>query len=74
MTNSTRIEDKDVIAWWRENIDHPVVEAMFQEVQDKREGIAVGALSRGDTEYEKGQVAALDWVLALPKDKLSEEK
>lgn len=41
---------------------------LFALMTEQRDGLKQQALGRGDTEYEKGQVAALDWAIDLQDD------
>lgn len=45
--------------------------SLFMEmISEQRESLLVEALSAGDTDYTKGQVQSLRWVLDLPSDLL----
>lgn len=49
------------------------LEPLLEEVKRKRDGIMSAALEPGETDFDKGQVAALNKVLRLPDDVLRSE-
>lgn len=54
--------------WMTEMLKDSNFKYLIQIIEDKRDNAKRAALSKGESEYDKGRYAALNWVVNLPKE------
>lgn len=61
----------EFIEWLRRELGplgQPYLQMLIAEINSQQQNIAKSALRKGDTEYEKGQQAALRWAAELAQN------
>ena len=66
------MDSKELQAWILTQMQEPYLPALFDEIREKAEGFTQQALTRGDTNYEKGAAKALRWAADIPLNKLKQ--
>ena len=70
MPNSNEI----LIDWLQSQYSTPGFEAFWKTITDKYEIKVKNALDKGDTDFEKGEVSALNWVKNRPDELMKSEQ
>jgi len=67
-------EHKGFKAWLEAQVSGPgsYFPVLLGYIEQHRNDVAVNALQEGDTEFLKGEVRGLDWVLELPRNILAD--
>lgn len=65
--------DQALRSWITSQLDADGMSSFLNAVREKRDGYACEAFRAGDTDFMKGQVAALDWLLDLPEEIVTTE-
>ena len=60
------ISNKALADWLDQQLKQVYLPAFIDKIEKQQAGHEQAALTKGDTEYEKGQADALRWVLELP--------
>lgn len=58
----------EFIEWVKLQMQGKHLPHLLDTIRGRRDGLKNAALAKGETDYEKGQYAALDWVCDLPAD------
>lgn len=68
MNNEYRKQRYEIVrGWLRQNVDRPGFKGFMEIIADQQECHISASLRPGDTNYEKGQAAALTWVVGQPE-------
>lgn len=67
------MDDPQLKAWVEEQYKLGGLKAFIGRIDNRMESITKAVLMPGEHEYEKGQVAALQWVCNLPESITTEE-
>jgi len=62
-----QITNKDFKIWLEEQMEEEYLPYLLQNVREQLDGLTLQALKAGDTDFEKGQVKSLQWILELPE-------
>ncbi len=58
--------------WLAEELRGDGLPLLLEEIRKHRARLVYAGLRPGDTDYQKGQVVALNWVLELPENLLAD--
>lgn len=67
------MDDSRLKSWVEEQWRLGGLKAFIERVNTRKESVTKAALMPGDHEYEKGQVAALQWACNLPESIMTEK-
>lgn len=65
-------EGKGFKEWLERQTSNIYWRMLFEYINQHRNDVVVNALQEGDTEWLKGEVRGLDWVLQLPQNILAD--
>ncbi len=61
------MHSKDFKNWLDEQMKDRFLPYFLEQIQEQLDNLTPSALKPGDTDFEKGQVKSLEWVLERPE-------
>ena len=62
------MKPQDFDIWLKNQIDEPEFDCFLKEIEKRYAMKIIAAMQQGETDFEKGEAAALNWVLELPEN------